>query len=102
MHLVGRQLVRNQAHLFVDVVLPHALGESGELAFDVLCVLASQRRGSELLGAGAMTGGAGWDAAPGIAGEDQADRGSCCRRLRPPCGTPSPATGGSPSARWAK
>ena len=73
-HLFGRQLRRNCAHLLVDVVLPHALGESRELAFDVGGMLALQRRGSELMGARAVTGCAGRDPASGIAGKDQANR----------------------------
>jgi hypothetical protein len=59
MHLVTRQLCCNCAHLLVDVVLPHALGESRELAFDVGRVPASQYRGAELLRARAVTACAG-------------------------------------------
>ena len=55
-HLFRRQLCCNCAHLLVDVVLAHALGESRKLAFDVSGVLALQRRRSELVGAGTMTG----------------------------------------------
>ena len=73
MHLVGCQLCRNCTHLLVDVVVPHTLAKSRELAFDVSSVLALQRRGSKLMGARAMTGCAGWDAAPGIADKDQAN-----------------------------
>jgi hypothetical protein len=58
MHFVGLQLVRNHAHLLVDVVLPRTLCEGCELTFDVRDVLAAERRGAEFLGAGAMTGGA--------------------------------------------
>src|SRR5271163_3828809 len=75
MHLVGRQLLRDHAHLFVDVVLSHALGEGGELALDVLGMLAAQRWRTELLGAGPVTSGARRNAALGIAGKDQADGG---------------------------
>jgi hypothetical protein len=71
MHLVWCQLSCDGTHLLVDVVLPHALGEGRELPFDVSGVLALQRRGSKLLGTRAMTGGAGWDPALGIAGKDQ-------------------------------
>src|SRR5882724_2856647 len=73
MHLVGCQLRRDRAHLFIDVVLPHPLGESCELAFDVSGVLALQPRSSELMAARAMTGRAGWDPAPGVASEDEAN-----------------------------
>jgi hypothetical protein len=73
MHLVGCQLCRKGAHLLVDVILPYALGECGELAFDVCGVLALQGRGSKLMGAGAMTRRAGWNPALRIAGEDKAD-----------------------------
>ena len=41
-HLERSQLVRNHAHLFVDVVLPHALGEGREFALDVFGVLSPQ------------------------------------------------------------
>ena len=54
--IVSRQLCCNCAHLLVDVVLPHALGESRELAFDVSGVLALQRAPSW---ARAVTGCAG-------------------------------------------
>src|SRR6266404_6378667 len=75
MHLRGRQLLRNHPHLFVDVVQAHAFGEGPELAFDVLAVLAVQRRRPKLLCIGAMTGGARRDPARGITGKDQADTG---------------------------
>ena len=59
MHLVSRQLCCNCAHPLVDVVLPHALGESRELALDLSGVLALQYGGAELLRARAVTGCAG-------------------------------------------
>jgi hypothetical protein len=54
-HLFRCQFACNCAHLLVDVVLPRALCESRKLAFNVSGVLALQCRGSELVGAGAMT-----------------------------------------------
>ena len=51
--------MRDHAHLFVDVVLSHALREGCQLALDVLTVLAPQCRSPEYLGARAVTGGAG-------------------------------------------
>jgi hypothetical protein len=54
-HLVRCQLCCNCAHLLIDVVLPHALGKCCKLAFNVSGVLALQRRGSKLVGTGAMT-----------------------------------------------
>src|SRR5271156_2534752 len=65
----------DHAHLFVDVVLPHVLGECRELAFQVLGMLTPQWRRPEFLSVWPMTGGAGWNAALRIAGKDQADRG---------------------------
>src|SRR6266446_6589586 len=67
-HLVRRQLHCDGAHLLIDVVLPHGLGERRELAFDVSGMLTMQRRRSELSSAGAVTGRAGRDAARGVAG----------------------------------
>src|SRR5580692_4643010 len=75
MHLLGLQLVRDHAHLFVDIVPSSAFGEGRELFFNILGMLVPQRRSSELLGAGPVTSGAGGNAALGVAGEDQADRG---------------------------
>jgi hypothetical protein len=54
-HLVGRQLARDDPHLLVDVVLPDALCKGCQLTFDVLGVLASQRRRSDLVTLRAMT-----------------------------------------------
>jgi hypothetical protein len=51
------------------------LRESGQLAFDVLPVLAPQGRSPEFPDARAMTGGAGWHTALGITREDQAKAG---------------------------
>ena len=41
-HLIWGQLGSNRAHLFIDVVLPHALGERRELALDIGRFLSSQ------------------------------------------------------------
>ncbi len=69
-HLDGCQLCCNYAHLLVDIVAPHALRESCELALDVSGVLALQRWSSELVAARAMTGCAGWDPTLGVASKD--------------------------------
>ena len=44
MHLLGRQLRRNSAHLLIDVVLAKPLGERRELALDIGRLLRLQLR----------------------------------------------------------
>src|SRR5271167_2168662 len=83
MHLVGLYLVCDHAHLFVNIVLPHVFGERCELAFDVLGMLAPQRRSSKLLRSRPVTGGAGWNPALRVAGKDQADRGIALPQTAP-------------------
>ena len=84
------------AHLFIDVVLPNALGESRELAFDIFGVLSSQRRSSQLMSARAMTGCAGRDPAPWIAGKDQAKRRIALPQAAPALGSAFAGDRGQP------
>src|ERR1700733_9706142 len=74
-HFVGRQLVRNLAHLLVNVILPHVLSEGRELTFDVLGMLTPQRRRTKFLRVRAVTGRAGRYSPLRIASKSQADTG---------------------------
>lgn len=72
-HLLVRKLLRDRAHLAVDVVLAGALRELGELTLDVLG--SAQRRGAELARARTVTGGARRNGTRRIPGEDQSGGG---------------------------
>jgi hypothetical protein len=74
-HLGGRQLVGDRAHLPVYVVLAHALCKCGELLFDIGGVLALERWCPELVAARAVARGAGWYPALRISGKDQPNGG---------------------------
>src|SRR5580704_17188931 len=74
-HLGGRQLLGDGAHLLIYVVLAHALCSCGALAFAVGGVLALQRRRSKLVAAGTVARGARRDPALRISGKDEANGG---------------------------
>ncbi len=97
MHLIGSQFPRDDAHLFVDVVLARALRERCQLALDVSRVLTSQRRRPRFLSTGAMTRGARRNAPFGISDIDQTDS-----RIALTQAVPAEAVCGRPPGRWAK
>jgi hypothetical protein len=74
-HLGGRQLLGDGAHLPVYVVLAHALCKCGELAFDIGGVLALQRWRSKLVATGTVARGARRDSALRVSGKDKANGG---------------------------
>src|SRR3954453_2909734 len=67
LHLIGGQPRGDAAHTMVDVVVAPAIGEGGKLSFEILRVLAGDRRGLDrAAGSDAVTGYAGRQSAGAI------------------------------------